>query len=54
MRNAVIELSRSGASLTVRFRARDRVRLEEVAPAHRTNCILETEVHEAPAGSQAS
>jgi oligopeptide/dipeptide ABC transporter ATP-binding protein len=54
MRDAVIELSRSGASLTVRFRARDRVRLEEVAPAHRTNCILETEVHEAPAGSQAS
>jgi oligopeptide/dipeptide ABC transporter ATP-binding protein len=52
MRDAVIELSRSGASLKVRLRERDRVRLEEVVPAHRTNCILETELREARAGSQ--
>jgi peptide/nickel transport system ATP-binding protein len=53
MRDAIIELSRSGASLKVRLRERDRVRLEEVVPAHRTNCILETELHQARAGSQA-
>ena len=52
MRDAVIELSRSGASLKVRMRERDRVRLEEVVPAHRTTCILETELREARAGSQ--
>jgi oligopeptide/dipeptide ABC transporter ATP-binding protein len=51
MRDAVMELTRSGASLKVRFRDRGRVRLDEVAPAHRTNCILETELREAHAGA---
>ena len=54
MRDAVIELARSDAALKVRFRDRDRVRLEQVAPAHRTNCILETELREEHAGSRAS
>jgi len=54
MRDALVELSRSGAALQVRFRERDRVRLEAVAPAHWTNCILETELRRERTGSQSS
>jgi peptide/nickel transport system ATP-binding protein len=44
MRDAVVDLRRSDARLRVRFRERDRVRLEEVVLGHRTSCILETEL----------
>ncbi len=54
MRGALVDVKRSGSSLTVRFRERDRVRLEEVLPAHRTNCILETESREPHTGAPLS
>ncbi len=44
LREALLGIERSDARLKLRFRERDRVRLEEVAPAHRTSCILETEL----------
>jgi oligopeptide/dipeptide ABC transporter ATP-binding protein len=43
MQAAMLELERSGSSLSIRFRERDRVRLEEVLPGRRTSCVLETE-----------
>jgi oligopeptide/dipeptide ABC transporter ATP-binding protein len=54
MRGAVLDLKRSGSSLEVRFRERGRVPLEEILPAHRTNCILETESREPHTGAQSS
>ena len=54
MRGAVLELKRSGASLRLSFRERDRVPLEEIAPAHRTNCILFTESREPHTGATLS
>jgi oligopeptide/dipeptide ABC transporter ATP-binding protein len=54
MRGAVLDVKRSGSSLEVRFRERGRVPLEEILPAHRTNCILETESREPHTGAQTS
>ena len=51
MRDAIVELTRSGATLTVRFRERDRVQLLEVLPMHRTSCILATEQREPETGA---
>jgi oligopeptide/dipeptide ABC transporter ATP-binding protein len=51
MGGALLELSQSGSSLAIRFRERDRVQLLEVAPGHRTSCILETESRTAHTGS---
>jgi oligopeptide/dipeptide ABC transporter ATP-binding protein len=57
LREALLGIERSDARLKVRFRERDRVRLEEVASAHRTSCILETELrgakHRIPTNSRA-
>ncbi len=52
MRGAVVELKRSGSTLALRFHERDRVPLEAVAPAHRTNCILYTEGRQPHTGEQ--
>jgi oligopeptide/dipeptide ABC transporter ATP-binding protein len=52
MREAVRELRRSGATLELSFRERDKVRLEEVVLGHTTNCILETELRDARAASR--
>jgi oligopeptide/dipeptide ABC transporter ATP-binding protein len=41
-REAMIGLTRSGSTVTVRFREVERVRLEEVRPGHVTSCILHT------------
>ena len=51
MRDAIVELIRSGATLTLRFRERDRVQLLEVLPMHRTSCILATEQREPETGA---
>ncbi len=51
MRDAIVEVTRSAASLTVRFRERDRVQLLEVLPMHRTSCILATEQREPQTGA---
>ncbi len=50
MRSALIERTRSGVSLAIRFRERERVQLVEVTPAHRTSCILDTELREPHTG----
>jgi len=50
MRDALVDLRRSESRLRVRFRERDRVRLEEVVLGHRTSCILETELHVSGSG----
>ena len=42
MRDAIVELERTGASVEVRFHEVDPVPLEEVRPAHLTSCILHT------------
>ena len=42
MREAMIGLTRSGSTVAIRFRDIDRVRLEEIRPAHVTSCILHT------------
>ena len=44
MRSALVSLRRTDSKLQLRFEERDRVRLEEVMPTHRTSCILETEL----------
>jgi oligopeptide/dipeptide ABC transporter ATP-binding protein len=54
MRGALLELTRSGSSLSLTFRDRDRVQLIEVLPAHRTSCILETESREPHTGTPQS
>ena len=54
MRGAIVELQRSGSSLSLKFAERDRMSLEEVAPTHRTNCILYTEGREPHTGTQVS
>jgi len=46
MREALVDVQRSGPTLALRFRERDRVQLVEVLPRHRTNCILVTEQRE--------
>jgi oligopeptide/dipeptide ABC transporter ATP-binding protein len=51
MRSALVSLRRTDSRLELRFEERDRVRLEEVMPAHRTSCILETELSDARVGS---
>ncbi len=51
MRGAMVELARSGASISVSFRERERVLLAEVKPVHRTSCILETELREPHTGT---
>jgi oligopeptide/dipeptide ABC transporter ATP-binding protein len=51
MRGGLLELARSGTSLALRFRERERVQLAEVAPVHRTSCILETELREPHTGA---
>jgi oligopeptide/dipeptide ABC transporter ATP-binding protein len=51
MRSALVSLRRTDSKLQLRFEERDRVRLEEVMPAHRTSCILETELSDARVGS---
>ena len=51
MQGAIVELSRSGSTLSLQFQERDRVQLEEVAPAHRSNCILYTESREPHTGA---
>jgi oligopeptide/dipeptide ABC transporter ATP-binding protein len=50
MREAMVRLERSGSSVHVGFHERDRVRLEEIMPAHTTSCILETESREPHTG----
>jgi oligopeptide/dipeptide ABC transporter ATP-binding protein len=49
MREALVSLQRADARLQMRFEERDRVRLEEILPSHRTSCILETELRDARA-----
>lgn len=46
LRDALLVIDRSGERLQLGLRPRDRVRLEEVAPSHRTSCILETELND--------
>jgi peptide/nickel transport system ATP-binding protein len=50
MTGALVELKQSGSSLAIRFAERERVQLAEVAPGHRTSCILETESREPHTG----
>jgi oligopeptide/dipeptide ABC transporter ATP-binding protein len=52
LRDALVELVRSDDKLVLHFRERDRVRLEEVIPSHRTSCILETELRDAKVSSR--
>ena len=52
MRDALVGIERSGDRLVLRFRERDRVGLEEVLPARRTSCILETELRDAQVSSR--
>jgi hypothetical protein len=47
-----VDLVRSGDKLVLHFRERDRVRLEEVIPSHRTSCILETELRDVKVSSR--
>ncbi len=54
MRGAVVELTRTGSLLSLRFRERGRVPLEEIEPARRSNCILYTESREPHTGAQVS
>jgi hypothetical protein len=42
MRSALVGVTRSGSTVAIRFRDVDRVRLEEIRPAHVTSCILHT------------
>ena len=51
MQAALLGTERSGASVSVRFRERERVPLEEVLPGRRTNCVLETESRAPHTGS---
>jgi oligopeptide/dipeptide ABC transporter ATP-binding protein len=44
LRAALVTVRRSRERLRLRFSEREAVRLEEVGPAHRTSCILETEL----------
>jgi oligopeptide/dipeptide ABC transporter ATP-binding protein len=52
LRDALVDLVRSGDKLVLHFRERDRVRLEEVIPSHRTSCILETELRDVKVSSR--
>jgi hypothetical protein len=47
MRDALLTVERKDAGLSVSFRERERVQLQEVLPARSTSCILETELSEA-------